>query len=112
MLIIEDSVLQAANMSEQELKVEIAVLLYGQNRLSFGQARKLAGMDYFDFEKLLFDRNIPSHYDVEEFKEDMALIQKGLPHGKIWMRLFGISRKAGKTGCCRDGRSSLTSKTR
>lgn len=96
MLIIEDSVLQAANMSEQELKVEIAVLLYGQNRLSFGQARKLAGMDYFDFEKLLFDRNIPSHYDVEEFKEDMALIQKGLPTREdldAFVRDFEESRK-------------------
>lgn len=75
MLIIEDSVLQAANMSEQELKVELAVMLYAQNRLSFGQARKLAGMGYFEFEKLLFDRNIPAHYDVEEFKEDLKTIE-------------------------------------
>ena len=72
MVLIEDSVLEAANMSEQELKVELAVMLYAQNRLSFGQARKLAGMGYFEFEKLLFDRNIPAHYDVEEFKEDIV----------------------------------------
>ncbi len=75
MVLIEDSVLEAANMSEQELKVELAVMLYAQNRLSFGQARKLAGMGYFEFEKLLFDRNIPAHYDVEEFKEDLKTIE-------------------------------------
>lgn len=76
MVLIEDSVLEAANMSEQELKVELAVMLYAQNRLSFGQARKLAGMGYFEFEKLLFDRNIPAHYDVEEFEEDLKTIEK------------------------------------
>ncbi len=76
MVLIEDSILEAANMSEQELKVELAVLLYAQNRLSFGQARKLAGMSYFDFEKLLFDREIPAHYDVDEFKEDLKTIEK------------------------------------
>ncbi|MBK6931482.1 MAG: UPF0175 family protein [Saprospirales bacterium] len=75
MVLIEDSVLEAARMSEQELKVELAVMLYAQNRLSFGQARKLAGMGYFEFEKLLFDRNIPAHYDVEEFKEDLKTIE-------------------------------------
>ena len=75
MVLIEDRVLEAARMSEQELKVELAVMLYAQNRLSFGQARKLAGMGYFEFEKLLFDRNIPAHYDVEEFKEDLKTIE-------------------------------------
>jgi predicted HTH domain antitoxin len=75
MILIEDSILEAANMSEQELKVELAVMLYAQKRISFGQARKLAGMGYFEFEKQLFDRNIPAHYDVEEFEEDLKTIE-------------------------------------
>lgn len=62
-------------MSEQELKVELAILLYAQKRLSFGQARRIAGMGYFEFEKLLFDRNVPSHYDVEDFEEDLKTIE-------------------------------------
>ena len=68
--------MEAANRSEQELKVEPAVMLYAQKRLSFGQARKVAGMGYFEFEKLLFDRNIPAHYDVEEFEEYLKTIEK------------------------------------
>ncbi len=75
MVQIEDSILEAANMSEQELKVELAILLYAQKRLSFGQARRIAGMGYFEFEKLLFDRNVPSHYDVEDFEEDLKTIE-------------------------------------
>ncbi len=75
MVQIENSILEAANMSEQELKVELAILLYAQKRLSFGQARRIAGMGYFEFEKLLFDRNVPSHYDVEDFEEDLKTIE-------------------------------------
>jgi predicted HTH domain antitoxin len=75
MVQIEDSILEAANMSEQELKVELAILLYAQKRLSFGQARRIAGMGYFEFEKLLFDRNVPAHYDVEDFEEDLKTIE-------------------------------------
>jgi predicted HTH domain antitoxin len=76
MVLIEDSLLKAANMSEQELKVELALMLYAQKRFSFGQARQLAGMSYFEFEQLLFDRNIPAHYDVDEFEEDLKTIEK------------------------------------
>jgi len=75
MVLIEDSVLAAANLSEQELKVEVAIMLYVQNRLSFGQARKLAGVGYFEFEKLLFDRHIPAHYDVDDFEDDLKTIE-------------------------------------
>ena len=75
MVLIEDSVLEAANLSEQELKVELALMLYAQNRLSFGQARKLAEIGYYEFEKLLQDRKIAAHYDVEAFQEDLQTIE-------------------------------------
>lgn len=75
MVLIDDSLLEAASISEQELKVELALMLYAQQRLSFGQARKLADMGYYEFEKLLFDRHIASHYDIEEFKEDIKTVE-------------------------------------
>jgi predicted HTH domain antitoxin len=59
MVLIEDEVLQSARISEQDLRVELAVLLYQQQRLSFGQARRLAGLAYATFEQILFARGIP-----------------------------------------------------
>ncbi|MBK7939173.1 MAG: UPF0175 family protein [Lewinellaceae bacterium] len=73
---VNDELLQATNMSEQDIQIELAVLLYVQDRLSFGQARKLAGMSYFEFEELLAKRNVPSSYDEKEFDKDLETIKK------------------------------------
>lgn len=63
MLIIEDSVLEAAGLSEKEFKIEIAILLFQQERLSLRKAASLSGMHWMDFMKLLDSRNIALHYD-------------------------------------------------
>ena len=83
MVLLEDDILQSAKLTEQEIRIELAVLLYAQKRLSFGQARKLAGMEYPEFEKILFDRQIPSNYDIAEFEEDLKTIEHlhQMPHG-------------------------------
>lgn len=46
-LIIPDELLQHAQMTEQELKTEIALLLYARHNLSIGRAAELAGMPKF-----------------------------------------------------------------
>jgi predicted HTH domain antitoxin len=51
----------------------LALLFYQQQRLSFGQARKLAGMSYTDFEHLLFERGIP-RFTSEALEEDLKTI--------------------------------------
>ncbi|WP_084555352.1 UPF0175 family protein [[Phormidium ambiguum] IAM M-71] len=43
-LTIPDEILTAAKITEEELKLEIAILLYQQKKLSIGKARHLAGM--------------------------------------------------------------------
>lgn len=76
MLIIEDEIVRSTQLTEQELRLEIAVALYEKEILSFGQARKLAGFGYFEFEKLLFDRNVPSRFTSENLEADIATIEK------------------------------------
>ena len=74
MLIIDDEFVQATQKSEQELRVEIALLLYAQEMLSFGQACKLAGIDSVEFEQLLFTRKIPSTYSEQDLDSDLATL--------------------------------------
>ncbi|MBI5472655.1 MAG: UPF0175 family protein [Ignavibacteriae bacterium] len=76
MLIIDDEFVQATQKSEQELRVEIALLLYAQEMLSFGQARKLAGMDAIEFEQLLFTRKIPNAYSEHDLDSDLATLEQ------------------------------------
>lgn len=67
-------ILEATEMSVDALKLELAITLFQQNKLSFGKARELTGMTVVDFQRLLALREIPLHYDIEEYEEDKAMV--------------------------------------
>lgn len=73
---IPGEVLHTTRLTQQELKVELAVHLYEQGRLSFGKARTLAAMDIWRFMQLLGSRGINVHYDIDEYEEDLATLGK------------------------------------
>jgi predicted HTH domain antitoxin len=68
---ISDHILQQVKLSEKTLRIEIAMLLFQKYHLSFGQARKLSGLNVIDFQKTLAANQIPLHYDVEDFDKDL-----------------------------------------
>ena len=75
-VIIPDDILQSAEMSEAELKLELASLLFQQEKISIGKARRLAEMSLLDFQREIAQRGICIHHDVEEFKADIQTWQK------------------------------------
>ena len=77
---ISDEVLAAARMSEEELKRELAVTLFQQERLTLAQASRVAEVSQLAFQALLAERQIPVHYGVEEFREDMRTLQQTERH--------------------------------
>ena len=72
---ISDEVLIAAHISEPELKQELALALFQQERLTLAQASRLAEMGQLAFQALLAERQIPIHYGVEEFREDLRTLR-------------------------------------
>lgn len=68
---ISGEVLTAARISGPELKQELALTLFRQERLTLAQASRLAEMSQLAFQALLADRQIPIHYGLEEFREDV-----------------------------------------
>jgi predicted HTH domain antitoxin len=74
-VIIPDDILQSARMSEAELKLEIAIMLFQQDKISIGKARNLAGMSLLEFQREIAQRGICIHYDVEEFEEDIKTLR-------------------------------------
>lgn len=74
-VIIPDDILQSAEMSEAELKLEIAIMLFQQDKISLGKARSLAGMSLLDFLREIASRGICIHYDVDEFEEDIQTLR-------------------------------------
>ena len=60
-----------AQQLQEEMRRELAPVLYAQDRLSGGQARELAGMDRRASIQLLGKRQIPRHCGKEELEEDL-----------------------------------------
>jgi predicted HTH domain antitoxin len=72
---IPREVLHAARMTPEEMKQELAVLLFQQGKLAFGKAREMAGMRVWTFQQLLGSRGITVHYDVADYEEDLATLK-------------------------------------
>lgn len=73
---IPNEFLLATRMTAQEIQLELAIALFQQEKLSFGKARELAGLDFWAFQQILGSRGIAPHYDVAELREDMATIDR------------------------------------
>jgi predicted HTH domain antitoxin len=74
-LIIPDETLRAVGMTEEELRREMAIVLFSQGKLTLSRAARLAELAHTTFQRLLADRQIPIHYDVEEFRQDIKTLQ-------------------------------------
>lgn len=68
---IPQYLMAAAHATPDEVKVELAVRLYEQRRLSIGHAREMAGMSLWQFRQLLASRQIAPDYGVEDLDQDM-----------------------------------------
>ena len=74
-VLIPDETLYAAHLTAMELKRELAMLLFEQDRLTLMQATELAEMRPVPFQHLLASRGISPHYDVAEFEQDLITLQ-------------------------------------
>jgi len=61
---------------DTELRKELALQLYRERLLSLGNARRLAGLTKLEFHFLLGERQIPRHYDLEEYRKDIENLEK------------------------------------
>lgn len=69
-------VLHAAQMSPDDIRLELAMSLYAQGRLSLGMARSLTHLSLWDFRHQLAARGIAVHYSVEDLDDDVQSLQE------------------------------------
>ncbi len=74
-VLISDEILQAAQISEQELQREVAILLYQQRKLGVGKARELAGMPLIEFQHELSRRGIAVQDDEVGFLAEVEQLK-------------------------------------
>ncbi|MBM4035116.1 MAG: UPF0175 family protein [Planctomycetes bacterium] len=75
-VVVPDDVLESARMTADELRQEIAVLLFQKDKLTLAQASRLAGMTRLQFQHLLASREIPVHYSVADLEEDLKTLRE------------------------------------
>ncbi len=74
-VLIPDDILRATRMTEEELKLEIAIMLYKQEKISSGKARAWTGLTVIEFQHELAKRGLCINYDVEDLQEDVKTLQ-------------------------------------
>jgi len=74
-LVIPNDILQASRMTEDELKLEIAIMLYKQEKISSGKVRAWTGLTVIEFQHELGKRGLCINYDVEDFQSDIQTLQ-------------------------------------
>ncbi|MGL4498815.1 MAG: UPF0175 family protein [Planktothrix sp.] len=70
-IVISEDIVKASGLSEQEFILEFVLLLFQQEKTSLGKGAELLNISQFRFQKILSDRGMTIHYDVEEFKENI-----------------------------------------
>jgi predicted HTH domain antitoxin len=68
---LSDELIRSTNLTEAEIRAELALTLFQREHLTLGQAAILAGLHQLDFQRLLASRKIPIHYGIEEMKQDL-----------------------------------------
>lgn len=61
---------------EERLRVELALRLYSKGIVSFGVARRIAGLTKWEFIELLAKEGIPIHYGESELQEDLEWLEE------------------------------------
>lgn len=73
---LPNDVFLATHLTKTELKIELAVHLFEQGKLSLGKACRLAGMNTWQFMQLIGSRGIAVHYDIDEYEEDLDTLKR------------------------------------
>jgi len=75
-VVIPDDIMEAARLSPEELKLEIAVVLFRRGGLTLAQAGRFCGLSRVQFQKELAVRQVPVHYSVDDFESDLATLKE------------------------------------
>ncbi len=74
-LTINDDLVLAANLSDEDILLTLAISLFREERITLAQATRLSGLDRLEFQHHLSARKIPIHYGIQEWNEDLKTIE-------------------------------------
>ena len=72
---LPDEIFAQKLYSEQDLRMDIAVLLYQRHLITLARAARWLGLSRLGFQKVLADRAVPINFTVADFQVDLQSLQ-------------------------------------
>ncbi len=71
---LQDEALRGLGLTEDQALLDLAIGLFTERRVTLGRAAEIARLSQSDFQSELGRREIPIHYDVEDFRADLRTL--------------------------------------
>ena len=68
--------MEELRLSPLELMIDLSVYLYDKEKLSIGQAKKLAGLTQIEFQKEMSKRGVFIKYDIKDLEKDLDVFNR------------------------------------
>ena len=72
---LPDAALEGTGLTPELAKLEIAVALYRDRKVSMGKAARIAGLPRLAFQNELGGRGVTIDYGVEDFRADLETLR-------------------------------------
>lgn len=72
---IDDELLHGMTLSPEQARLEFAVGLFSDWKVTLGRGAEIAGLNQTEFMRELGRRKIPMHYNIEDFEEDLRTLE-------------------------------------
>ncbi len=76
---IHNEALRGLELTEDQARLDFALGLFIDQRVTLGRGAEIARLSQADFLKALGQRGIPVHYDVEDFRADLRTLDSLKP---------------------------------
>jgi predicted HTH domain antitoxin len=73
---IDDELLHGVTLSPEQARLDLAVGLLTEEKVTRRRAAQIAGLDELEFIRELRRRQIPLQYDQDDFADDLQTIQQ------------------------------------
>lgn len=71
-----EELIEGLNLTPEGVRVDFAIGIYADRRVTLGRAAKMAGMAQPDFLRKLGELKIPMHYDLPDLEADLMVVRE------------------------------------
>jgi predicted HTH domain antitoxin len=73
---LPDELTSGLDLTPEHARIDLAIGLYAERRITLGRAAKMAGMAQTAFLRKLGELRIPMHYDLPELEADLMVVRE------------------------------------